>query len=107
MDGGHRYVPDKKTDGIFSIIWENWNSIKLFTEKNCDRISKIDGTRKRYNADIVGGCKPQVDWSMKDNKQHFYRLYGFGELKKGKVAHNSNAYIQQYQQGGTLAMAFV
>ena len=47
MDGGHGYVPDKKPDGIFRIVWENWNSIKLFTEKNRERISKIDETRKK------------------------------------------------------------
>ena len=49
---------DKKPDGIFCIIWENWNSIKLFTENNRERISKIDETRKRYSANISGGCEP-------------------------------------------------
>ena len=54
MDGGYGYyVPDKKPDGIFRIIWENWNSIKLFTGKNHDIISKINEDRKRYNADIM------------------------------------------------------
>ena len=46
MEGGHVYVPDKKPDEIFCIIMENWNSIKLFTEKNQERISKINKTRK-------------------------------------------------------------
>ena len=69
MDGGHGYVPDKKPDGIIRIIMENWNSIKLFKEKNQERISKINETRKRYNADIMLGCKPQVDWSMANSEQ--------------------------------------
>ena len=106
MDGGHGYVPDKKPDGIFRIIWENWNIIRLFTEKNQERISKIDETRKRYSADIVGGWEPQVDWSMVDNDHQFYELLGFGEPKKGKVAYNSNEHIQRCQQGGTAAMDF-
>ena len=80
--------------------------VDLFTEKNQERISKIDETRKRYSADIVGGWEPQVDWSMVDNDHQFYELLGFGEPKKGKVAYNSNEHIQRCQQGGTAAMDF-
>ena len=106
MKGGYRYVPDKKSDGIVRIIMENWNSIKLFTEKNQERISKINETRKRYNADIMVGCEPQVDWSMADSEHQFYKLFGSGEPKKEKAAYNSNEHIQRCQQGGTAAMAF-
>ena len=52
MNSGHGCVPNKKPDGIFCIIWENWNNIKLSTEKNRDRISKIDGTRKKDTVPI-------------------------------------------------------
>ena len=106
MDGGHGYVPDKKPDGVVRIMMENWNSIKLFTEKSQERISKINETRKRYNADIMLGCEPQVDWSMADSEHQFYELFGFGEPKKGKAAYNYNEHIQRCQQGGTAAMAF-
>ena len=106
MDGDHGYVPDKKPDGIVRIIMENWNSIKLFTEKNQERILEINGTRTRYNADIMIGCEPQVDWSMADSEHQFYKLLGFWEPEKGKTAYNSNEHIQRCQQGGTSAMAF-
>ena len=52
MDGGHGCVPDKTPDGIFHIIQEDWNSIKLFTEKNRDIISSIEENREK----IQCGC---------------------------------------------------
>ena len=106
VDGGHCYIPDKKPDGVVRIIMEDWNSIKLCTEKNQEGISKINKTRKRYNADIMLGCEPQVDWSMADIEHQFYKLFEFWELKEGKAAYNSNEHIQRCQQGGTSAMAF-
>ena len=99
MEGGHGYVPDKKPDGIFRIIMEDWNSIKLLKEKNQERILKINKTRKRYNADIMLVCGPQVDWSMVDSEHKFHKLLGFGDPRKGKAAYNSNAHIQRCQQG--------
>ena len=106
MDGGHGYVPDKKPDGIIHIMMENWNSIKLFTEKNQERIAKINKSRKRYNADIMLGCEPQVNWSMADSEHQFYELFGFREQKKGNAAYNRNEHVKRCQQGGTTAMAF-
>ena len=67
-------------------LMDNWNSIKLFTEKNQERILIINETRKRYNSDIMVGCEPQVDWSMADSEHQFYELFGSGEPKKGKAA---------------------
>ena len=99
-------IPDRKPDGVVRIIMENWNSIKLFTEKNQERISKINETRKRYNADIMLGLEPQVDWSMADSEHQFYELSGFGEPKKGKAAYSNNEHVQRCQQRGTAAMAF-
>ena len=43
---------------------------------------------------------------MVDNEYQFYKLFGFGEPKKGKAVYKSNEHIQQCQQGGTAAMAF-
>ena len=42
-------------------MFENWNSMKFWTEKNRDRIRLIDNTRKRLDADILAGVEPQVN----------------------------------------------
>ena len=61
MNGGHGIISEEKQDGIFRIIWENWNSLKLFTEKDNDRVARIEAIRKKYNADVVAGCETQVN----------------------------------------------
>ena len=106
MDGGHGYVPDKKPDGVFRMIWENWNSIKYSRKRIAKEYLRLMKPRKRYNANIIGDCEPYVDWSMANSKQQFYELFGFGGPKKGKVAYNSNKHIKRCQQEGTAAMAF-
>ena len=75
-------MPGRKPDGILCIIWENWNSIKLFTEKNYERISKIDETRKRYNADVIGGCEPQVDGPWQIMSSSFMNYLDLESLRR-------------------------
>jgi hypothetical protein len=97
-------VPLKKPDGIIRFLWENWNSIKLFTEANHERIHTIEALRKHYNADIVGGCELMVDWSQAD--QDFFDLFGMGEERKGAAAWNKHERNERCQPGGTSLMAF-
>ena len=53
--GGHGFViPEKKPDGILRFLWENWNSLKVFTERKPqngigkhERIKQVDALHKR------------------------------------------------------------
>ena len=102
--GGHGFVPHIKPDGIIRIIWENWNSLKYFTEKDHNRIRTIEEIRKHWNADLVGGCELMVDWSQADDD--FFDLFGMGEERRGAAAYNKKESNERAQPGGTSLMAF-
>ena len=58
--GGHGFVPEKKPDGILRFLWENWNSLKVFTERKPqngigkhDRIKQVDALRKHFDVDAM------------------------------------------------------
>ena len=55
VDGGHGFVPPQKPDDTVRVVMENWNSLKIFTEKEHDRIYSIDAIMKKYNADTIAG----------------------------------------------------
>ena len=106
MDGRHGYVHDKKPAIIFCIILENWISIKLFTEDNQDWISKIEKNRKIYNADMMCGCEPQVDWLMTQEDQQFHEMFNLGEPRKRSAVFNISEHIQRCQKWGMATMLF-
>ena len=108
MEGGHGYVPTVKPDGTIRILMENWNSLKYFTEKNHDRIHRIDSLRRKYNADILAGCEVQTDWSEADRDKQFDDLFGLGIARRGGAAHNTEdeGITNRCQPGGVAAIAF-
>ena len=94
--GGHVFVhQEKKVDGIFRIIWENWNSLKLFMEKDKDQIIKIDAIWKRHNVNVVAGCGTQVDWKEPkiELDVEFEDILGPQENQQGGAAYNSTGHI--------------
>jgi hypothetical protein len=108
MEGGHGYIPTVKPDGTIRILMENWNSLKYFTEKNHDRIHRIDALRRKYSADILAGCEVQTDWSMAERDKQFDDLFGLGIPRQGGAAHNTEdeGITNRCQPGGVAAIAF-
>ena len=86
--------------------FENWNSLKFWTEKNRDRVHTIDDTRKRFRIDVMMGAETQVDWTVADDGDQFHDIFGFGEHRRSVASHNYNKSISRAQPGGTAAMAF-
>ena len=69
--GGHGWVPMKKTYDTVHLVFENWNNLKFWTQKNRNRIRSIDNTRKILNADILAGVESQVDWTQANGENRF------------------------------------
>ena len=89
-------------------MWENWNSIKLFTEEKNDRINHIEGLRKKYDVDILAGCETQTNWNIADDDKQFENLFGFGEDSKSRAARSSTEpdVKDRCQPGGTAIISF-
>ena len=103
---GHGWIDERKPDGVVRISFENWNSLKFWTEKNRDRVHTINDTRRRFGIDVMMGAETQVDWTAADDGDQFHDIFGFGEHRKSVAAHNRNELISRAQPGGTAAMAF-
>ena len=82
VEGGHGFVLLKKPDDTLRLVMENWNSLKMFTEKEHDRIHRIDAIRKKYNADVTAGQETQTFWPTVveelGEKFHFNELLAVG-----------------------------
>ena len=79
---------------------ENWNSIKLFSERiklfselktKNERICHIEAVQKRYNVDCLAGVETQADWSLAEDDKQFSDMFGFGEVSVGRASHNTRS----------------
>ena len=60
--GGHGHFSIKKVDGIFRLLWENFNSLSiLLDERDLCKVRGLDARRKRLKADMIAGCKTQTN----------------------------------------------
>ena len=108
--GGHVFVPEKTPDGILRFLWENWNSLKVFTEPKPqngigkhDRIKQVDALCKRFDVDAMAGCELMCNWCNAEEDEQFKQFFGLVERRKGSAAHNtspSEAHIDSLP-GGT------
>ena len=104
---GHGWVPMDKPDGTTRLIFENWNSIKYWSERKTKvDINVIEATRKRYNADILAGVEHQTNFSKADEDAQFHDIFGFGEDRKSVEAHNCHNGDHRSAYGGTAIMVF-
>ena len=56
--GGHGHFILKKAEGIFRLLWENYNSLSILTDNwNLCKVRKLDSLRKNLNVDMLGGCE--------------------------------------------------
>ena len=104
---GHGWVPLDKPDGTTRLIFENWNSIKYWSERKTKvDINVIEATRKRYNADILAGVEHQTNFSKAEDDAQFHDIFGFGEDRKSVEAHNIHNGDHRSAYGGTAIMVF-
>ena len=98
-DGGVGYMPEKKHNGWVRLMFENWNSLGIYTQSwKMDRLNYLI---KHLKIDIIAGCKCQTDWSFVNTDHQFNSLLSPGSAKKGRVSHNITERIQLDQMGGT------
>ena len=104
---GHGWVPEEKPDGITRLVFENWNSIKYWSERKSKvSINVIEATRKRYNADILVGVEHQVNFSKAEEDAQFNDTFGFGKELKSVEVHNVHNGDHRSAYGGTAIIAF-
>ena len=79
----------KKADGIFRILWENYNSLQILTDSTVlQKLRSLDEHRKRYKADLIAGRESQTNWYQLPDGQQFEDIVGLGEHTRCKAAHN-------------------
>ena len=98
-NGGIGYMPEKKQRGWIRLMFENWNSLGIYSQSW--KIDRLNFLIKRLNIDIVAGCECQTDWSFVNPDNQFHSLLSPGRAKKGVAAHNTTERIQRDQMGGT------
>ena len=78
--GGHGHMDLKKADGIFRILWENFNNLQILTDTTIlQKMRSLNEHRKRYKADIIAGCETQSNWYQVPDGQQFEEIVGLGE----------------------------
>ena len=103
QDGGVRYLPKRKDDGWVRVMFENWNSLGVFTQSwKMDRLKYLI---KQMQIDVITGCEVQCDWTFRDNGSKFIDMLANGQSLKGLAAHNTTERIQREQMGGTAVAA--
>ena len=85
-------------------MYENWNSLGIFT--GMQKVRKVDALAKHYNVDTIAGCESQCDWSQADADSQFANLFAFGQTKKCVAGYNEREKTVRDQKGGT-AMATI
>ena len=103
---GHGHFDLKKAEGIFRLVWENFDSLCILTdERNLTTVRGLDTTRKRLSADMIAGCETQTNWYKVLPHHRFDRLVGMGEDQRFIAAHNVHDQTR-CQPGGTLIAAY-
>ncbi len=84
---------------------ENFNSLGFFTKGT--KINSLNKLCRKYNTDVLAGCKTQADWHQATDKQQFWNLIGVGMENRRVVAYNvnNNKRMQRNQHGGCAMMA--
>jgi hypothetical protein len=99
QDGGVGFITENKKDGWVRLMFENFNSLGVFTQTW--KIDRLKYLIKHLHIDIISGCELQCDWSFVDSGSHFPDLLANGQVLKGLASHNINERIQREQMGGT------
>ena len=101
-DGGVGYMPERKRRGWIRLMFENWNSLGLYTQDW--KVDRINYLIKNLSIDVIAGCESQVDWSFVEESKQFLNLFRYGgRAAKGAYSHNSDpdSRFGREQIGGT------
>ncbi len=60
-EGGTGFLPTHKSNGYVRIMFENWNSLGIFTHSW--KIDRINYLIKKHQIDVVAGCESQCNWA--------------------------------------------
>jgi hypothetical protein len=100
--GGTGHLPTHKVSGYVRIMFENWNSLGIFTQSwKMDRINYLI---KRHQIDIVTGCESQCNWTKVPRHRQLSDLISPGYITRGITAHNTHENFHRDQVGGTAVM---
>ena len=103
QEGGVGYLPGKKRDGWVRLMFENWNSLGIFTHSW--KLDRLNYLIRHLQVDVVMGCESQCDWSYVDPHKQLMDVLCPEMEKKGTAAHNINERINREQMGGTAIAA--
>ncbi len=101
-EGGTGHLPTHKRNGYIRIMFENWNSLGIFTHSW--KIERINYLIKRHQIDIVAGCESQCNWALVPRHRHLADIISPGYMKQGIAAHNQHENFHRDQVGGTAVM---
>jgi len=62
-------APGVKPDNCVCIVMENFNSLGFFTDGM--KINALNKLCRKFDTDILAGCKTQADWRQATNEQQF------------------------------------
>jgi hypothetical protein len=82
---------------------ENFNSLGLFTKGT--KINSLHKLCRKFNTNILAGCKTQADWRQATKEQQFRNIIGVGMVTRSILAYNINEQMQRNQHGGCTMMA--
>ncbi len=99
----YEQAPQEKLDDCMRVIMENFNSQGVFTKDT--KINSLKKLCRKYNTDVLAGCKTQVDWRQAMDEQQFQNLIGVGMKNRSVIAYNVNECMQRNQHGGCAMMA--
>ena len=100
--GQYGRVPKEKPDNCFRVMFENWNSLGVFTgDGNVGRINRL---ATEYEVYALAGCETQCDWRFAEHGRQFDDLFGVGKQKRSAVGYNVQEKALGNQNGGTAMM---
>ena len=106
-EGKYGHAPRHKPNNSFRLMFENWNSLGVFTGER--KIRRINDMVRQYEVDCLAGCEAQVDWRFAKEDERFEHLFGRTTRTRHVTANNTTnrkELCQRNQYGGTAMMTF-
>ena len=79
-EGGTGFLPTHKPSGYIRLMFENWNSLGIFTHSW--KIDRINYLIKRHQIDIVAGCESQCNWTKVPRHKKLTNIISPGYTKQ-------------------------
>ena len=75
-EGQYGHAPREKADNCFRLMFENWNSLCIFTKRK--KIQQVNDLITKYEVDCIAGCESQCDWRFATEEEKCENLFGVG-----------------------------